>query len=140
MRKTDKRQTGFTKNDHIKYWINTANKDWLAVKKMLQSKTYVHALFFMHLVLEKLIKAHWVKDNAGNHPPRTHDLIRLTNETKLEISSIEKDILDDMNDFQLEGRYPGYKQNLYRMYKQKRTFAIFTSVNSIRKCLLKKLQ
>lgn len=130
----------FTKPDYIKYWKDTAHKDWLAVSKMMECKTYVHALFFMHLVLEKLLKAHWVKDNAGNHPPKTHDLLKLVDQTQLEITIQERNTLRDMNSFQLEGRYPEYKRNLYNVYKKRATFSIFTSVNLIRKCLLKKLR
>lgn len=134
------RRGGLTKKDHIKYWIDTARRDWIAVRKMLESRTYTHALFFMHLVLEKLLKAHWVKDNTGNHPPRTHDLIKLLEQTKLQVSKVQLDVFRETNDFQLEGRYPDYKQNLFRRYKKKGAFAIFASVENIRKCLLKELQ
>ncbi len=107
---------------------------------MLDCRSYVHALFFMHLVLEKLLKAHWVKNNAGNHPPKMNDLIKLCEQTSLKISKEDIQYLRDMNNFQLEGRYPGYKQNLYRIYKEKKTYIIFDFVNSLRKCLLKELQ
>ena len=52
-----------TKQEHIDYWVEAANKDWLAIQEMYNAKTFVYALFFAHLVLEKLAKAHWVKDN-----------------------------------------------------------------------------
>lgn len=140
MKRNNSVRRGFTKADHIKYWMISAGRDWRAVVKMLEAKTYIHALFFMHLVLEKLIKAHWVKDNPENHPPRTHNLVNLCEQTKLEVTSEEHDFLRIMNDFQLESRYPEYTQKLYKMYKQKKTYAIFNSVNSMRKCLLKKLR
>ncbi len=47
-----------TKEEHIKYWLNTAKKDWRAVQNMYKSRDYLPALFFAHLVLEKLCKAH----------------------------------------------------------------------------------
>ena len=129
-----------SKADHIKYWVDSANKDWRAIGKMLKAKTYVHALFFMHLVLEKILKAHWVKDNRENHPPRTHNLVSLCEQTKLEITQDEFYFLRVMNDFQLESRYPEHTQKLYKSYKHKKTYVIFNSLNSIRKCLLEKLQ
>ncbi len=134
------RKGGFSKKDHIKYWVDTASKDWTAIKKMLDCRSYVHALFFMHLVLEKLLKAHWVKNNAGNHPPGTHDLVKLHNESSLQMAEQDVVFFRIMNDFQLEGRYPEHIQKLFREYKLKKTNGIFTGVNSIRKCLLKKLQ
>ena len=44
-----------------------------------------------------------------------------------------------MNQFQLEGRYPDYKLELYKKYKSVKTKEILDEVNTIRKCLLKKL-
>lgn len=35
-----------TKQEHINYWIFTAEKDWQAVLNMYKSKDYVQALFF----------------------------------------------------------------------------------------------
>ena len=141
MKRNEKvKRSGFTKKGHIKYWVDTANKDWIAIKKMLECRSYVHALFFMHLVLEKLLKAHWVKDNKGNHPPRTHDLVKLHSESKVQMKDVDMDFLRIMNDFQLEGRYPEHTQKLFREYKHKKTYSIFTAVNVIRKCLLKELR
>lgn len=61
-----------SKNDHIDYWIKSAEDDWDAVLQLQKSNKNLQALFFAHLVLEKLCKAHWGKDNDINIPPRTH--------------------------------------------------------------------
>ena len=128
-----------TKKEYIEYWKNTANKDWIAVQNMFNSKDYVWALFASHLVLEKLCKAHWVKDNIGNHPPRIHNLVRLVEQTKLVLAPEDLDFLRKMNDFQIEGRYPDYKDKLYLSYKSAQTKVILNRSNTIRKCLLKGL-
>ena len=107
---------------------------------MYQSKDYLHALFFAHLLLEKLCKAHWVKDNTGNIPPKIHNLIILIGKTKLELLDTDKQFLSQMNQFQLEGRYPDYTQRLYKTYKAHLTKNILDKVNTIRKCLLKNLR
>ena len=106
---------------------------------MYSVKTYVHALFFAHLVLEKLCKAHWAKDNSGNHPPKLHNLLNIIAQTKLNLSESDKDFLAIMNQFQLEGRYPDYKFELHRKYKAAQTKKILSQVDILRKCLLKKL-
>lgn len=95
-----------TKQEHITFWKNTAAKDWKAVNDLLKSKNYVHSLFWSHLVLEKLIKAHWVKDNEGNHPPKMHNLVYLLSKTSLNMEENKLAFLEQMNLFQLEGRYP----------------------------------
>ena len=128
-----------TKQDHIKYWVDTAAKDWRAIQTMYGAKAYLHSLFFAHLVLEKLCKAHWVKDNEGNFPPKIHNLLSIVAKTNIELSDEDKDFLAIMNQFQLEGRYPDYKFDLFKKYKSAQTKKILDRVNTIRKCLLKKL-
>ena len=96
------------KTEHISYWIDTANDDWKISQKLFKSKDYLYALFFAHLVLEKLCKAHWVKDNKENYPPKIHNLNKLVAQSKLELAEEELIFLADFNKFQLEGRYKDY--------------------------------
>ncbi len=112
-----------TKQEHITYWVETADKDWAAIQTMYKAKTYLHALFFAHLVLEKLLKAHWVKDNEENFPPKVHNLLNILAKTTLQLPDADKDFLATMNQFQLGGRYPDYKLELYKkldLSKQKK--------------------
>ena len=64
------------KNDFISYWVESANRDYQTMLNLYQSKDYHWSLFIGHLVIEKLIKAIYVK-NINENPPRTHDLMRL---------------------------------------------------------------
>ena len=88
---------------------------------MYQSKVYIHGLFFAHLHLEKLCKALWVKNNKENIPPKVHNLIKVLDEAKIAYSQEQKDFMNIMNGFQLEGRYPDYLDRLYKLYKKKNT-------------------
>lgn len=128
-----------TKEEHIKYWVTTAKNDWRAIQNMYKSRDYLHALFFAHLVLEKLCKAHWVKDNVSNTPPKIHNLITLADRTKLQLTEDDRAFFFEMNNFQLEGRYPDYKNELYKKYKAVQTKKILDQVDTIRICLLKNL-
>ena len=125
--------------DYISWWIKTAEHDWKAVENMMKSKDYVHALFFSHLVLEKLLKAHWIKDNNNNHPPKIHNLQYLSSKINIVIAESDKNFLGQMNAFQLEGRYPEYKADIYKIYKLKKTKPIIERVNEIRKWLLQSI-
>lgn len=69
----------------IKYWQSTAEDDIGAIEVLLKGKKYVQTLFFTHLALEKILKAHWVKHNEGNVPPRTHNLIVLYENSGLDL-------------------------------------------------------
>ncbi len=57
------------KQDYIQYWKASAEKDWRRVNLLFKNRDFVFALFCAHLTLEKLLKAHWVKDNNENYPP-----------------------------------------------------------------------
>lgn len=71
------------KADHIQYWKETAEPDWLAAQDLLQTGRCLQCLFFAHLVIKKLRKAHWVQDNTSDIPPRTHNILRLWQDTAL---------------------------------------------------------
>ena len=109
-------------------------------KRSIPKETLYRGIVFAHLVLEKLCKAHWVKDNITNHPPKSHNLLYLIGQTNIKFSEDDTIFLKKMNDFQLEGRYPDYKEMIYKIYKKENTKEILTQVNTIRTCLLKKLQ
>ena len=91
-----------TKQEHIDYWVKTAERDWAAVQNIYKAKEYVYALFFAHLVLEKLLKAHWVKDNIDNTPPKIHHLVYLTNKIKLSFTEEEADFFNLINQFVID--------------------------------------
>jgi HEPN domain-containing protein len=64
-----------TKQEHIDYWVNTATEDWITVETLFVTGRYMHCLFWSHLTIEKLAKAHWVKNHAENIPPKVHNIM-----------------------------------------------------------------
>jgi HEPN domain-containing protein len=64
-----------TKIDHIHYWKRTAADSWVTTQSLYDTERYVASVFWLHLTLEKLLKAHWVQDNAMDTPPRVHNLL-----------------------------------------------------------------
>jgi hypothetical protein len=67
-----------------------------------------------HLVLEKALKAHYVQGNENQMPPRIHNLVKLAERTTVPLSEELKLFLDEVTDFNLEVRYPGYKREFQR--------------------------
>ncbi len=124
-----------TKEAHIDYWKNTADDDWEAVNSLYEAGKYLQSLFFAHLVLEKYCKAHWVKDNSDNFPPKTHNLVRLIDATDLVLEEEDLQFLEEFNDFQLEGRYPDYLFNIQRRCNQSYTNTLLEKVKTIKICL-----
>ena len=123
----------------IEYWANSSNRDWKAAKDLASSGNLVQALFFAHLVIEKLLKAHWVKDNSEDFPPRTHNLEFLLSQTLLTLPMEDIDELRIMSAWNIEGRYQDYKDLIFKTTTKDYIAAKFETVNRIRDWLLEKL-
>ncbi|MCX6351688.1 MAG: HEPN domain-containing protein [Bacteroidetes bacterium] len=128
------------KQDYLNYWLKTSEEDWSSSADLFKTNHYLQSLFFAHLSLEKLCKALWVKSNTENHPPRIHNVVSLIKQTTLEISDEQLDFFLMFNDFQLEGRYPDYKNKIYQFCDKPTTQNLLTKANEYRIWLLSKLQ
>ncbi len=102
------------KQDHIDYWIESSKHDLLSVMTNFRSGSYDWALFIGHLALEKILKAVWVKNNDGNAPPKTHNLVKLAQDSQTILTEAQSLLLLEINDFNLEARYPDYKFEFYK--------------------------
>jgi HEPN domain-containing protein len=127
------------KTDHITYWKLSAEKSWNASKHLFEKADYVESLFFAHLALEKLIKAHWVKDNVQDIPPRIHNIRRLAEDTILVLDTNQVGLMEKMNTFQMEGRYPDYRFTIYQMFDQKNSKEVLDETEILYQWLLKQL-
>ena len=128
-----------TKQQHIEYWINTAEDDWDSVDVLFNGKKYLQSLFWAHLVLEKLAKALWVKNNEGNTPPKIHNLITLLGQANIDLGEEKMKFLYNYNTFQLSSRYPDYLNKIYKICTKQFTETQFDRVKEIRQCLLEML-
>ena len=129
-----------TKEQYVDYWIDTSQSDWVTVEAMFSTERYLHCLFWAHLVLEKLAKAHWVKNHEDNIPPKVHNVIWLLEESQVEISTEDKTFLEVFNRFQLSTRYPDYLRKIDKICTKELTMSQLDNVKKIRQCLLKMLQ
>jgi HEPN domain-containing protein len=129
-----------TKEEHINYWVDTAEKDWVAVESMFKTKNYLHCLFWAHLVLEKLAKAYWIKNHQDNIPPKVHNVVWLLYESNVNLGEEVMDFLEGFNKFQLSGRYPDYMNKIYKICTKEFTSDTLKKVKEIRQCLIKMLQ
>lgn len=90
----------------IEYWRTGARRDLAAARSLLENRHPEHALFFAHLALEKVLKAH-VSKTTQKIPPRIHNLVRLTEIAKLSLGEDELNTLRRFDKYQIEGRYAG---------------------------------
>jgi HEPN domain-containing protein len=103
-----------TKEEHIKYWLESAQHDLESAESIFDSGRYDWCLFVGHLALEKVLKAIFVDRNDNNMPPKIHNLVRLAELSKIELDDEQKFLLDKINDFNIQTRYPDYKLEFYK--------------------------
>ena len=103
-----------TKEEHIRYWLESAEHDLDTAETLINAGKFDWSLFIGHLVLEKSLKAIFVSVNENKVPPKIHNLVKLSELAGLNIDEDNRLFLDEVNDFNLEVRYPEYKNEFYR--------------------------
>lgn len=125
--------------EQIGYWLQSARHDLETAESLFKNERYDWCLFLSHLVLEKVLKAFFVRDNR-QFPPKIHKLDLLAEKTKLKLSPEQIDFLREVNDFNLEVRYPDYKFKFYRLCDKKFTTTYFDKIKEFYKWLLKEIK
>jgi HEPN domain-containing protein len=95
--------------EHIGFWLEGAEHDLATAESLFAAEKFDWCLFLGHLALEKTLKAMYVRYNNNQMPPRTHSLVKLAEKTTLPLTEEQKLFLDEVTDFNLEVRYPEYK-------------------------------
>jgi HEPN domain-containing protein len=127
------------KEEHIKHWRESANESWDSAIYLAKGKHYSLSLFALHLALEKLLKALWIKESVITTPPYTHDLQKLCDELRLEMSPEDYDFLSIINSWNIRGRYPDYTKRLYKNTTDKYLNEQISKVETLKKWLEEKI-
>lgn len=97
----------------VNYWNESSDTDYSAMNVLFNNGHYQWALFIGHLVIEKLLKAYYIKQKSIDFP-RIHNLLRLAEEAGLPLSDEQKDFLLEVTTFNIKARYPDYKLRFYK--------------------------
>ena len=124
---------------HIEYWLSSAAHDLEAAEVLFQKEKYDWCLFIGHLVLEKVLKSFYVRDNQ-ELPPWIHNLVRLAEHTQLSLTEAQRQFLADVNDFNIEARYPDIKQRFYRICTREFTQEQFSKIKEMYGWLLSRMK
>jgi HEPN domain-containing protein len=122
----------------IRYWKESSDQNYATMKNLLKSKDYSWALFIGHLVIEKLLKAHYVKTQK-KHALFTHDLLRLSTNCGLVFSNEYEEWFDDISTFNLNARYDNYKQDFFKLCTKEFTAVWVQRIEIIREWLIQEL-
>jgi HEPN domain-containing protein len=83
---------------------------------MFERGHFDYGLFIAYVVLEKLLKALWVKGHSRAIPLRILPLHRLAKETQLEFSKETMNYFRTLNRLAEEILYPDYKRPFHQKY------------------------
>jgi len=100
----------FNKDKLIEYWITGSDDDYETMIAMFDSKRYSWALFIGHLMIEKLLKAYYVKVKS-DYPPFIHNLLRLAEKAEMSLTDDIKKQLVTITAFNINARYDDYKMS-----------------------------
>jgi len=97
----------------IKFWVQSSDLDFEAMISLYETKHYNWALFVGHLVIEKLLKACYVKVHDV-HPPMIHNLLRLAGKAGIEMDYENESFFGEVTEFNITARYEDFKFEFYK--------------------------
>ncbi len=128
-----------TKQEHIEYWLATADHDYESAQDFFQTGRYDWCLLAVHLMIEKLLKAFWVRDSE-EPVPYIHKLPKLAKGTLLNLSNEQIQFLQVIETFNILTRYPDYKLAFYKRCTKEFTSAWFHKGTELYQWLLSQIK
>ncbi|WP_347274297.1 HEPN domain-containing protein [Candidatus Kuenenia sp.] len=125
--------------EHVDYWLKTAAHDMEAAETLFQNRKYDWCLFIGHLVIEKVLKSFYVQSKK-EIPPKIHNLVRLAENTGISFTKEQLTLFADINDFNIETRYPDLKFKFYQMCTMEFTEEQFLKIKELYHWLLSQMK
>ena len=107
------------KKNSVANWVKSSDYDIITAEHMFKTGRYIYVLFMCHLSVEKLLKALY-EAVLGKVPPKTHNLIYLSNIIGKKIPETHLNILESLNDLSIVTRYPQDIDDLIKAFRKKR--------------------
>jgi len=98
---------------------------------LFNNRHFAWALFVGHLVIEKLLKAYYVK-TVDIKVPFIHNLLLIAQKTNLKLTDEQKNFLNLLTTFNIKGRYSDYKLEFYKKCTRKFTEDNINKIKEIR--------
>lgn len=126
------------KKEIINYWLNSSDADLQVIDTLYKNGHNVWALFIGHLVIEKLLKAYYVK-HIDDQVPYTHDLSKIAKKANLCLSNEQEDFLDEVTTFNIKTRYPDYKNRFSQRASKEFTESYISKIKEFRLWIIQKI-
>jgi HEPN domain-containing protein len=105
--------TDFDKDKIVNYWLDSSDDDFDTMMAMYDSKRYSWSMFIGNLMIEKLLKALYVKVN-NEFPPFIHNLLRLAEKCNLDLNEENTLFFVTVTAFNINARYDDYKMSFQK--------------------------
>ncbi|MDP2844207.1 MAG: HEPN domain-containing protein [Acetobacterium sp.] len=122
----------------ILHWRESSEQNYTTMQNLIKTQEYSWALFMGHLVIEKLLKALYVK-RLLKHPLFSHDLLRLTRKIDIELPVGYEEWMDEITTFNLNARYDDYKQSFNKLCTKEFTQEWIDKIETLRRWLINQL-
>jgi HEPN domain-containing protein len=97
------------------YWIASSEDDMETSKVLFENKKYVQSMFFLHLTIEKMLKALFVRKN-NCEAPIGHNLQTLAKKiSDVPFKKEHFETFSKITTFNIAARYDDYKRNFYKI-------------------------
>ena len=124
----------------MEYWINSSDEDYNVMQYLYKGKKNSYCLFFGHLVIEKLLKGLYAKNNKENpYTIKSHNLLALAEKCKLELSDEQIEKLQIITQFNISARYDDYKETFNKKCTDEYTEKQVENIEEVRAWLKKLL-
>ena len=122
--------------DLMKYWFESSDSDFDTMKVLFENHKNTWCLFIGHLVIEKLLKGLYAKNNPENPiSPKIHNLILLSQKANLEVPNEIKEKIQVINTFNISARYDDYRKTFEEKCTNEYTTLQFKNIEEVQKWL-----
>lgn len=111
-----------------------ANNDFKVARDLLKSGSYMYALFFGQLTLEKILKALIVHHKSEIYPP-IHSLTKLAQEAGIKLNKEQNNEFDEITSFNIKARYDDVKFSFYKKATKDYANIWFSKIRGYKKWL-----
>lgn len=94
-------------------WQRSSREDFKVAKSLFDKKHYAYCLFFCHLAVEKALKRIYLL-RQQKLPPFVHNLVRIADESGLQLDNALRMDLQELTTFNIKARYEIIKAQFHR--------------------------
>lgn len=117
----------------MEYWLNSSEEDYNVMKYLYSGKKNSYCLFFGNLVIEKLLKGLYAKNNEENpYTIKSHNLLALAEKCNLDLTDEQVEKLQIITQFNISARYDDYKESFNRKCTDEYTSEQIKNIEEVR--------